>query len=97
MLARPNINSGDAEADAIRATVEVTEEGQVAPGTWLLAAAVSCPAHLSSALYQPRIVIDVYRHRPGDRYFVRTSASAALDQREQWLGTLKRCCLAVEY
>ncbi len=97
ILARPNINTGDPALDAVRATVDVLREEKVGDGTWILAAAVTYPENLSSALYVPKIVVHVFRHRPGDGFFVQTSAHAPLDQKGKLLDVLIAACRSTEY
>jgi hypothetical protein len=96
-LALPNINTGDPVLDAVRATVDVLREEKAGDGTWILAAAVTYTENLSSALYVPKIVVHAFRHRPGDGFFVQTSAHAPLDQKEKLLDVLIAACRATKH
>lgn len=97
VLARPNINTGDAELDAIRADVEVLLEEKYEGDGWILAAAVTYPEELSSAQYVARIVIHAFRHHPGDKFFIQTTAHASIDQKDELLAVLTAACRATNY
>jgi len=96
-LARPNINTGDPELDAIRAYVEILVEEKYAEDGWIIAAAVSYPEELSSALYIPKIVVHSFRHHQGDRFFVQTTARAQLTQKEEFLALFLEVCKQTDY
>lgn len=96
-LSRPNINSGDAEKDAIRADVEILLEEKYTEDAWILAAAVTYPEELSSALYIPKVVVHAFRHHSGDKFFIQTSAHAALDQKDELLAVLTAACRSTDY
>jgi len=96
-LSRPNINSGDAEQDAIRANVEILLEEKYAEDGWILAAAVTYPEELSSALYVPKVVVHAFRHHSGDKFFIQTSAHAALDQKDELLAVLTSACRSTDF
>jgi hypothetical protein len=96
-LARPNINTGDPELDAIRANVEILVEEKFAGDGWILAAAVSYPEELSSALYIPKIVVHTFRHHKGDGFFVQTTARAQLTQRDEFLKVFLEACKETDY
>jgi hypothetical protein len=96
-LSRPNYNTGDPELDAIRANVEILVEEKYADDGWILAAAVSYPEELSSALYIPKIVVNAFRHHKDDRFFVQTTASVQLTQKEEFLSVLLEACKQTDY
>lgn len=96
-LARPNINTGDPELDAIRANVESLVEEKYADDAWILAAAVTYPEDLSSAMYTPKIVVNAFRHHKGDHFFVQTTARAQLAQREEFLAIFLEACKQTDY
>jgi hypothetical protein len=96
-LARPNINTGDPELDAIRANVKIIAEEKFSDDGWLLAAAVSYPEELSSAMYTPKIVVNTFRHHKGDRFFVQTTARAQLSQKDEFLSVFLEVCKQTDY
>jgi len=96
-LARPNINTGDAELDAVRADVEVLLDEKFEEDGWILAAAVTYAEELSSAQYIAKVVIHAFRHHPGDEFFIQTTAHAALDQKDALLSVLTAACRATNY
>jgi len=97
ILARPNINTGDPELDAIRATVEIITEEKFREDGWIFAAAVTYPEHLSKALYIPKFVVHTFRHHPGDGFFIHTIAMAPLDKKEELLPVLREACKETNY
>lgn len=96
-LTRPNINTGDAELDAVRAEVKVLLDERFEEDGWILAAAVTYAEELSSARYIPRIVIHAFRHHSGDEFFIQTTAHASLDQKDALLTVLTAACRATNY
>ncbi|MFC2164316.1 hypothetical protein ACFLT2_04900 [Acidobacteriota bacterium] len=96
-LARPNINTGDPELDAIRANVEILAEEKFADNAWILAAAVSYPEELSSAMYTPKIVVHAFRHHKDARFFIQTTARAQLTQKEEFLAVFLEACKHTDY
>jgi len=96
-LTRPNINTGDPKLDAVRANVEILVEEKFADDGWILAAAVSYPEELSSAMYVPKIVVHAFRHHQGDRFFVQTTARAQLAQKEEFLAVFLESCKQTDY
>lgn len=96
-LASPNINTGDPELDAIRANVEILAEEKFSEDGWIIAAAVTYPKHLSSALYIPKIVVHTFCHHPGDGFFVQTTARTDLEQKEELLPVFIKACKKTNY
>jgi hypothetical protein len=96
-LARPNINTGDPELDAIRANVEIIADEKFADDGWILAAAVTYPEELSSAMYTPKIVVHGFRHHKGDGFFIQTTANAQLTQKEELLNVFLEACKQTDY
>jgi len=97
ILSRPNINTGDPKLDAIRANVEILVEEKFAEDGWILAAAVTYPEELSSALYTPKIVVHAFRHHKGDGFFVQTTARAQLTQKDEFLNVFLETCKQTDY
>jgi len=93
-LARPNINTGDSELDAVRAGVEVLLDEKFGADGRILAAAVTYPEHLSAALYIPRVVVHAFLHRPGDGFFIQTTGRCHLNQKDELLPVLTEACKA---
>jgi len=96
-LARPNYNTGDPELDAIQANVEILVDEKFADDGWILAAAVSYPEELSTALYIPKIIVHSFRHHKSDGFFVQTTARAQLSQKEEFLDIFLEACKQTDY
>ena len=96
-LARPNINTGDPELDAVRANVTIIADEKFSKDGWITAAAVTYPENLTSAQYVPKIVVHSFLHHQGDGFFVQTTAHAHLNQKNELLSLLIEACKMTDY
>lgn len=96
-MERPNFNTGDPKLDAVRANVKITADEKIGEDQWLLAAEVSYPEELSSAMYVPQVKIYGFRYHPGHKYFIMTSAHAHLNDKDRFLAPLIEAAKQTDY
>ena len=77
--------------------MEIIADEKFAEDGWILAAAVTYPEELSSALYVPKLVVHAFRHHKGDRFFVQTTARAQLTQKDEFLAVFLEACKQTDY
>jgi len=79
--ARPNINSGKPELDAIRANVRKVGEGAMGTGGKWMAVRITYPKDMKNAqMYKPKLVAVAYHHPTGKDFYLLARASAPVEE-----------------
>lgn len=92
VMARPNINSGDPARDAIRAQLEVIEEGTLPLGHFAAVRVKYDPKVLASGPYRQIVKVVCTYYRPGFPSYVGFIGSAPLNQEGKVLAPLLEVC-----